>query len=273
MLTGILMPTSGDAEVLGYDVYREVEKIKENIGYMSQKFSLYDDLTVLENIEFYGGIYNVPIEKRERRYEWALNMAGLSDKKDMVTGDLAVGWKQRLALGCAVLHEPKLLFLDEPTSGVDPASRRDFWELITKMAEMGTTVFVTTHYMDEAEHCDRLGLIYRGKLITLGTPEELKTKYMPGSVIEIVTSDTLSAAEIAERLPDVMEVAVFGRNLHVVVKDVKKTKKNVAAALRDGGVEVYQIEEILPSLEDVFVSLIFAEDMAGDDNAHPPTVP
>ncbi|MBN1573084.1 MAG: ABC transporter ATP-binding protein [Deltaproteobacteria bacterium] len=266
MLTGILMPTSGDAKILGYDVYKEVEEIKENIGYMSQKFSLYNDLTVMENIEFYGGIYRVAEEKREERYEWALRMSGLTDKSDTMTGDLPVGWKQRLALGCAVLHEPKLLFLDEPTSGVDPASRRDFWELITRMAEGGTTVFVTTHYMDEAEHCDRLGLIYKARLITLGSPEELKTEFMKGKVLEIETSDTLTASEIAVGIEDVFEVAVFGSALHVVVGDVKKVKARLKKAINDAGIEIFNIDQIEPSLEDVFVSLIFAEDMAEENH-------
>jgi ABC-2 type transport system ATP-binding protein len=266
MLTGILMPTSGEAKILGYDVYKEVEEIKENIGYMSQKFSLYNDLTVMENIEFYGGIYRVAEKKRKERYEWALKMSGLTDKRDTMTGDLPVGWKQRLALGCAVLHEPKLLFLDEPTSGVDPASRRDFWELITRMAEGGTTVFVTTHYMDEAEHCDRLGLIYKARLITLGSPEELKTEFMKGKVLEIETSDTLTASEIAAGIEDVFEVAVFGSALHVVVGDVKKVKTRLKKAIGGAGIDILNIEEIEPSLEDVFVSLIFAEDMAEEDS-------
>jgi drug efflux transport system ATP-binding protein len=269
MLTGILMPTSGEAKVLGFDVYRDVERIKENIGYMSQKFSLYDDLTVLENIEFYGGIYRVAKQKRAERYEWALKMSGLTDKRDTITGGLSVGWKQRLALGCAVLHEPKILFLDEPTSGVDPASRRDFWDLITNMAEGGTTVFITTHYMDEAEHCDRLGLIYKARLITIGTPEELKTKFMRGSVLEISISDTLLASEVAVKVKDVSEVAVFGNTLHVVVDDVndlRGAKGRLKKTFEGKGLEVFNIEEIEPSLEDVFVSLILAEDMAEENS-------
>jgi len=261
MLNGILMPTSGDARILGYDVYTQVENIKANIGYMSQKFSLYDDLTVLENIEFYGGIYRVEREKRRERYRWALEMAGLTDKKDTLTGTLPVGWKQRLALGCAVLHEPKLLFLDEPTSGVDPASRRDFWELIGSMAEAGTTVFVTTHYMDEAEHCDRLGLIYKGRLITLGTPEELKERSMPGTVLEVKSDRALEAVETVEGLEGVLEAAVFGRNMHVVVENPKKMKPVIEKACAARDIDIIGIEAIEPSLEDVFVSLIYKEDM------------
>jgi ABC-2 type transport system ATP-binding protein len=267
MLNGILMPTSGQARILGYDIYTEVDKIKEKIGYMSQKFSLYDDLKVIENIEFYGGIYQVPKEKRGQRYEWALKMAGLADKREMITGSLATGWKQRLALGCALLHEPKLLFLDEPTSGVDPKSRRDFWELIGEIADRGTTVFVTTHYMDEAEHCDRLGLIYRAKLITIGTPEELKFGLMPGSVLEVEASDVVAASKVAAETAGVLEAAVFGSSLHVVVRDVEKGKRELKRALAKRGIEVFKIEQIEPSLEDVFVSLIRSHDLADENGA------
>jgi ABC-2 type transport system ATP-binding protein len=267
MLNGILMPTSGQATVLGYDIYTEVDRIKENIGYMSQKFSLYDDLKVIENIEFYGGIYNVPEQKRRQRYEWALKMAGLADKREAITGDLAVGWKQRLALGCALLHEPRLLFLDEPTSGVDPKSRRDFWDLIGEIADRGTTVFVTTHYMDEAEHCDRLGLIYRAKLITIGTPEQLKFGSMPGKVLEVTASDVVAASKVAEGVDGVLEAAIFGTQLHVVVRDVTKGKKALSAALTQRGIQVAAIEEIEPSLEDVFVSLIRSHDLADENGA------
>ena len=260
MLNGILMPTSGDARILGYDVYTQEEQIKENIGYMSQKFSLYDDLTVMENIEFYGGIYRVPKGRQKERYRWALQMAGLGDKRDTLTGTLPVGWKQRLALGCAVLHEPRLLFLDEPTSGVDPASRRDFWELIGSLAEAGTTVFVTTHYMDEAEHCDRLGLIYKGRLITIGTPEELKKSSMPGTVLEVKSDRALEVMEAVEGLSGVLEAAVFGRNTHVVVDEVRAASA-VRKACAARNIDIVGIEAIEPSLEDVFVSLIYKEDM------------
>ena len=193
---------------------------------------------------------------------WALEMAGLRDKKDFLTGSLPVGWKQRLALGCAVLHEPKLLFLDEPTSGVDPASRRDFWELIGSMAESGTTVFVTTHYMDEAEHCDRLGLIYKGKLVTIGTPEDLKKSSMPGTVLEVRSDRALEAVEAVEELDGVLEAAVFGRNIHVVVEDPVRETSTIKQACAARDIDITGIETIEPSLEDVFVSLIYAEDMA-----------
>jgi ABC-2 type transport system ATP-binding protein len=267
MLNGILMPTSGEATVLGFDIYKEVDRIKENIGYMSQKFSLYDDLKVIENIEFYGGIYRVPKQKRQERYEWALRMAALTDKRDTITGSLAVGWKQRLALGCALLHEPRVLFLDEPTSGVDPKSRRDFWDLIGEIADRGTTVFVTTHYMDEAEHCDRLGLIYRAKLITIGTPAELKFGSMPGTVIEVETSDPVRAADVVRAMDGVLEAAVFGTNLHVVVRNEKEGSRMIKCVLSDAGIEVTSLRPIEPSLEDVFVSLIRSQDLADENGA------
>jgi ABC-2 type transport system ATP-binding protein len=267
MLNGILMPTSGQATVLGFDIYKEVDRIKENIGYMSQKFSLYDDLKVIENIEFYGGIYRVPKEKRAQRYEWALKMAGLTDKRETITGALAAGWKQRLALGCALLHEPKVIFLDEPTSGVDPKSRRDFWELIGEIAGGGTTVFVTTHYMDEAEHCDRLGLIYRAKLITIGTPAELKFGSMPGTVIEVEASDPVKAADIVRTMEGVLEAAVFGASLHVVVRNEKEGTRRIRRALSDAKIDVASTRPIEPSLEDVFVSLIRSQDLADENGA------
>ena len=178
MLCGLLMPSGGTGTVGGFDINKESESIKQIIGYMSQKFSLYDDLTVEENIDFFGGIYNVPKEKKTARKEWVLEMAGLREERKALTRILATGFKQRLALGCAILHEPSIIFLDEPTSGVDPISRRNFWNLIGEMSATGTTVFVTTHYMDEADYCDRLALIYRGKIIAEGTPTELRKKYM-----------------------------------------------------------------------------------------------
>ncbi len=174
MLCGILSPSGGAATVAGFDVRTQPEQIKANIGYMSQKFSLYQDLTVEENIDFYAGIYRIPPERKRKRKEWVIEMAGLAQHRRRLTADLSGGWKQRLALGCAVLHEPPVVFLDEPTSGVDPINRRRFWDLIYDLSGRGVTVFVTTHYMDEAEYCNRLGLIYRGELIALGTPLELK---------------------------------------------------------------------------------------------------
>lgn len=185
MLCGLLTPTSGRASVAGFDVASQPEKIRENIGYMSQKFSLYDDLTVEENIEFFSGIYGVAKDKREQRKGYVLDMAGIRERRDSLTGLLAGGWKQRLALGCAILHEPPILFLDEPTSGVDPIARRSFWDLIYTLSEAGNTVFVSTHYMEEAEYCHRLALMYKGRVIALGTPEELKKEANQPSMEEV----------------------------------------------------------------------------------------
>jgi ABC-2 type transport system ATP-binding protein len=185
MLCGILAPTGGSGTVAGFDIRRQSEQIKSSIGYMSQKFSLYEDLTVEENIDFYSGIYRIPAAKKQQRKEWVLETAGLKERRRSRTATLSGGWKQRLALGCAVLHEPPILFLDEPTSGVDPLSRRQFWDLIYDLSGRGVTVFVTTHYMDEAEYCGRIGLIYRGELIAIGTPAQLKTHFMSEQVIEV----------------------------------------------------------------------------------------
>jgi ABC-2 type transport system ATP-binding protein len=262
MLCGILSPTGGSGAVAGFDVRTQAEQIKLNIGYMSQKFSLYEDLTVEENIDFYAGIYCLSPERKSRRKEWVLEMAGLREHRRARTSVLSGGWKQRLALGCAILHEPPIVFLDEPTSGVDPLSRRQFWELIYTMADQGVTVFVTTHYMDEAEYCDRLGLIYRGELIALGTPQELKTRLMREDVLEVICDRGEMAMEHIERLPAVKEVALFGRGLHVVSHDGDEAAKQISALLAAEGFRVSRIEKITASLEDVFVSLIEARDRA-----------
>lgn len=260
MLCGILAPTSGSGSVVGFDVGRNAERIKERIGYMSQRFSLYEDLTVEENIDFYSGIYKIPQDKKLERKEWVLDMAGLRTHRSSKTGILSAGWKQRLALGCAILHEPPVIFLDEPTSGVDPISRRNFWDLIYRLAEQGTTIFVTTHYMDEAEYCDRLGLIYRGQLIALGTPEELKTGFMKEDVIEVSCGSVHDAMELIERIAGIRHAALFGRGLHVVAENVSQAMPSIIEALSAEGIAVQSMEKILPSLEDVFVSLIEARD-------------
>src|SRR5208282_6000838 len=213
MLCGLLTPTSGRAQVAGYDVGREPESVRQNIGYMSQKFSLYNDLKVIENIRLFAGLYSVPSNKLKERIEWALEMANLKGQETLITATLPGGWKQRLALGCAVLHKPLILFLDEPTSGVDPISRRQFWDLIHHMAEEGVTVFVTTHYMEEAEYCNRLALIFRGKIVALGTPSELKQKYMRGELLLVECEPLGEAVEILRSAPDVIDAAVFGRAL------------------------------------------------------------
>ncbi|MEW6740787.1 MAG: ATP-binding cassette domain-containing protein [Nitrospirota bacterium] len=254
MLCGLLLPTSGNGFVAGYDIMKESEEIKKTIGYMSQKFSLYDDLTVEENIGFFSGIYGVLNSRKKERMEWVLEMAGLKDRKDAITRTLPGGFKQRLALGCAVLHEPPIIFLDEPTSGVDPISRRNFWNLIYDMSKAGTTIFVTTHYMDEADYCDRLALIYRGKIIAEGTPNELRREHMKQNVLEIEVDRFVEAMEILQK--EGIEAAIFGNLLHAVVADARSGIPRVKRILESSNIRVAGIEKIPPSLEDVFVTLI-----------------
>jgi len=262
MLCGILTPSSGTGTVAGYDVLTEAEKIKAHIGYMSQKFSLYEDLTVEENINFYSGIYRIAPEKKEARKEWVLEMAGLKEHRHSRTGILSGGWKQRLALGCAILHEPPIIFLDEPTSGVDPISRRQFWDLIYELTETGVTVFVTTHYMDEAEYCDRIGLIYRGELIAIGSPEALKTEEMQEDILEVMCARPQDAMEELEQVDGVGSVALFGRGLHVVVEDSEAMVPKLREFLSKQGYQVERVDKIVPSMEDLFVSLIETRDRA-----------
>lgn len=254
MLCGLLTPTEGTGSVGGYDVRNEAEEIKKHIGYMSQRFSLYETLTAEENIDFFSGIYGVPSDKKSERKDWALRMAGLEDRKNALTGTLPGGFKQRVALGCAILHEPPIIFLDEPTSGVDPVSRRSFWDLIYRMSAEGVTVFVTTHYMDEADYCDRLALIYRGRLIAEGTPQQLKEEYMVKDVLEIEVDDVVGAMETLERRG--IESVVFGSLLHVAVEKDPQGPAKLKEMLEQDGIPVNGIEKIPPSLEDVFVTLI-----------------
>jgi len=260
MLCGLLSPTKGEGRVAGYDLLTEPEAIKQHIGYMSQRFSLYEDLTVEENIDFYSGIYRIPAERKRERKEWVVSMAGLAGHGDTKTAFLSGGWKQRLALGCAILHEPPILFLDEPTSGVDPISRRNFWDLIYRLSSKGVTVFVTTHYMEEAEYCDRLGLIYRGGLVALGTPEELKSRLMKEEVVEIRCDRPQDAIGMLEGVPGVRGAALFGREIHAVVARAEESTTLLRSALTAGGFPVTRIERIPPSLEDVFVSLVEEKD-------------
>jgi ABC-2 type transport system ATP-binding protein len=255
MLCGLLRPTSGSAQVAGYDVARKSEAVRQNIGYMSQKFSLYNDLTVIENIRLFAGLYSVPSSKLKERIDWTLEMANLRGQESLLTGTLPGGWKQRLALGCAVLHKPPVIFLDEPTSGVDPISRRRFWELIHQMAEDGVTVFVTTHYMEEAEYCNRLALIFRGKIVALGTPAELKRGSMKGELLLVECTPLGNAVEILQSAPGVMDAAVFGNALHLVVRDADAAIPQLQTFLKTRGIAVQRMERIRPSLEDVFVSL------------------
>lgn len=259
MLSGLLTPTAGTGTVAGLDIMTQAEQIKSHIGYMSQKFSLYEDLTVEENIDFYSGIYRIPDQKKAERKAWVIEMAGLQEHRHSRTAILSGGWKQRLALGCAILHEPPIIFLDEPTSGVDPISRRAFWDLIYELAGRGVTVFVTTHYMEEAEYCDRLGLIYRGELIATGTPEELKTR-LKEEIIEVVCEQPQEAMEHLEKIKGVKEAALFGKGLHVVVEHAERVLPLIIKTLEERKIEVSRAERIVPSLEDVFVSLIEARD-------------
>ena len=267
MLCGLLRPTSGHAQVAGYDVGREPEAVRQNIGYMSQKFSLYNDLKVIENIRLFAGLYSVPPAQLKERIEWALEMANLKGQENLITGTLPGGWKQRLALGCAVLHKPPVIFLDEPTSGVDPISRRQFWDLIHRMAEDGVTVFVTTHYMEEAEYCNRLALIFRGKMVALGTPSELKQKSMKGDLLLVECEPLGKAVEALQSAPDVIDAAVFGNALHLVVRDAASAVPQIQKYLSEHGITVGHIEKIRPSLEDVFVSLTTARDSGKEQRA------
>ncbi len=260
MLCGLLAPSGGSATVAGLDLRTQQEQIKEHIGYMSQRFSLYEDLTVEENIDFYSGIYRIAPEKKCVRKEWVLEMAGLQEHRHSRTAILSAGWKQRLALGCAILHEPPFIFLDEPTSGVDPTSRRQFWDLIYDLSGRGTTVFVTTHYMDEAEYCGRIGLIHRGELIADGAPAELKTELMRDDVLDVLCDRPQDAMDEIARLTGVREVALFGKGLHVVAEDAMAAAAAVRCRLEERGYHVTRVERIAPSLEDVFVSLIEARD-------------
>lgn len=260
MLCGLLGPTSGQASVGGFDVASEPERIRENIGYMSQKFSLYDDLTVEENIDFFAGIYGVPRAARAERKAYVLRMAGLEERRGDLTRLLAGGWKQRLALGCAILHEPPILFLDEPTSGVDPIARRAFWSLINDLSAAGRTIFVSTHYMDEAEYCHRLALMYRGRIIAMGPPAELKRALEGHALVRLDAADPLETMRTVERLPGVRDVAVFGGGLHVSVEEAGPAMARIREALGARGLAVRRLEAIQPSMEDVFVALIEAEE-------------
>ena len=256
MLCGLLSPSSGSGTVGGFDINQQAEQIKLNIGYMSQKFSLYEDLTVEENIDFYGGIYGLRGDRLEERKRWALDMADLAEHRKSLTATLSGGWKQRLALACAILHEPPIIFLDEPTSGVDPLSRRRFWNLIDSMAEQGITVFVTTHYMEEAEYCDRIVMIYQGRLIASGSPMELKTRFMHDEIIDLRCNDPQALLEPIRTLPGVRDAALFGSGLHIVTPDSAATVAAINRYLASHPAPEVRMETILPSMEDVFISLI-----------------
>jgi len=256
ILCGLITPTSGMALVNGIDVAKDPEEVRRNLGYMSQKFSLYDDLTVEQNIDFFAGLYGVPRDRRKQRKDYVLEMARLTERRSALTGSLSGGWKQRLALGCAILHDPPILFLDEPTSGVDPIVRGVFWDLIRGLSSTGHTIIVSTHYMDEAENCHRLALMHRGKVIALGAPAELRHQASAHSLLRLDSSQPLETMRALEGLPGVVDSAVFGGGLHVTVDDPESTAERIRVKLAGAGIEVRRLEKILPSLEDVFVSMI-----------------
>jgi ABC-2 type transport system ATP-binding protein len=266
MLLGLLAPTSGHATVLGFDIVRETAEIKRRIGYMSQRFSLYNDLTVEENLNFYGRTYGVWGRRLQRRKTFALEMAGLGARRGELTRNLSGGWKQRLALGAAMLHEPEMLFLDEPTAGVDPISRREFWDLLYALADGGTTILVTTHYMDEAEHCQTVAFIQRGQLVTQGPPAVIKETEMRGQVLEIDCEQPEVAVPVLRDMGLFDEVALYGAQIHAVGKAADEHARTIEQALNDHGIAVHSVNHILPSLEDVFISRVRAP---GPDSAHP----
>ncbi len=259
MLLGLMKPTSGSVEVLGLQVEGNSARIRPRVGYMSQRFSLYNDLTVLQNLNFYGAAYGLSREHLAVRIEEALALAGLDDYRHHKTRDLSGGWRQRLALSAAILHQPEILFLDEPTAGVDPLSRRTFWNLLYKQVAGGVTVFVTTHYMDEAEHCHRLGFIQHGKLIAYGPPQQIKDQVMQGQVLELATSDpveTVKLLRLAQREGRlaVQEVELYGSLVHVTAADVTKLQTPILHELKQAGIRVQEKALIDPSLEDVFIA-------------------
>jgi ABC-2 type transport system ATP-binding protein len=256
MLMGLIEPTSGSATVLGFDVVKQTEAIRRRIGYMSQRFSLYNDLTVEENLNFFGGAYDVRGERLKARKEAILEMAGLKGRERELAKNLSGGWRQRLALGCALVHEPEMLFLDEPTAGVDPISRREFWSLLYLFAAEGRTIFVTTHYMDEAEHCGRLSFIQHGRLVALGSPQQIKQEKMHGQVLEIDCDRPGRAVQVLRAAGQERfgQVALYGALLHVVAEDVAALQPAIKAELTNAGLQIRSMELIAPSLEDVFIA-------------------
>jgi len=262
MLCGILPPSGGTARVLGVDVARHPGQVKQQIGYMSQRFSLYEDLTVRENLEFYAGVYRVPRRQRAERIDELIAMAGLAGRERELAGRLAGGVRQRLALGCAIIHRPPILFLDEPTSGVDPAARRRFWDMIYEFAAQGVTVMVTTHYMDEAERCHTVGLIHGGRLVALGAPDDLKAEQMEGQILELDCEPVMAAVDVLMPLPEVQEVVLYGMLLHVTVADATTAAQPILDALAAAGITARSLELAPPTLEDVFISLIRSRERA-----------
>lgn len=253
MLCGIMLPTSGEGRVSGYDIINEQEQIKNVIGYMSQRFSLYEDLTVIENLEFFGSIYGLDGSRLREGIARVLDMAGIGEKKNELVKNLPGGIKQRLSLGGAILHDPPILFLDEPTSGVDPLMRRNFWDIIYRFSEEGRTIFVTTHYMDEAEHCNRIALIINGEIIALDSPDELKRNFRH-SVYSLATDNFLEVFEKVRYLDFIIEAAIFGTDIHILCERDVPIKRKISDFFKEQGVSHYSIHRVTPTLEDVFVS-------------------
>jgi len=260
MLCGLLAPTLGVGRVMGFDVAKQPEKVKSNLGYMSQKFSLYNDLTAIENLDFYARIYRLSGKTRSSRTEALIEMAGLKDHRTDLTANLSGAWRQRLALACAIVHEPPMLFLDEPTAGVDPVSRREFWNLIYELAGRGVSVLATTHYMDEAEYCNEIGLMYQSRMILRDDPDSLKEK-LPGTLLEIESDQPGRAIDLLKNIPGVVDVAFHGILLHVIVSD-ETLQGRLRQVLEENAITVQRIERVLPSLEDVFVGMVDAENRA-----------
>jgi ABC-2 type transport system ATP-binding protein len=256
MLCGILSPTSGDALVGGFSIMKQPDRVKQNIGYMSQRFSLYNDLTVEENINFFGGVYGLSNSTLNERKDWVLSIADLKGKEKLLTDSLPGGIKQRLALGTAVIHRPEIVFLDEPTSGVNPVSRRNFWDLINNLSSDGTTVFVTTHYLEEAEYCNNIILIDAGKLIAEGNPKELKSKHIKNKILEIECERVVDALDILSKENFVDETSIFGNSIHISANDLYKNNEQIKSSLQSHSINVFRIDEILPTLEDVFIKLV-----------------
>jgi ABC-2 type transport system ATP-binding protein len=255
MLCGLLKPTSGAAAVGGIDVGRDPEGVKRRIGYMSQRFSLYESLTVDENIRFFGGVYGLDRERLAARREFVLEMAGLRGRESTLTRTLSGGWRQRLALGCAILHEPPIVFLDEPTGGVDPLSRRRFWRLIDGLSQAGVAVLVTTHYLDEAEHCHRIAIIQAGTLAALGTVAELKQTFAGRPIVEVRATPPVDAMNLLDAMPEVEKTSIFGTAVHAVLRTPEADSETIATRLRSAGLDVTACGLVEPSLEDVFLDV------------------
>ena len=256
MMCGLLKPSSGTATVDGVDVSRDPEEVKRRIGYMSQKFSLYEALTVEQNVRFFGALYGLSDEKIASRMQFVVEMAGLAGREKTLARDLAGGWRQRLALGCAILHEPRIVFLDEPTGGVDPVSRRQFWRLIENMSRNGVTILVTTHYLDEAEHCHRIAIINAGKLAAMGTSRQLKEIFARRPIVEIHSGRPVDVMQVLEEIPEIEKTTVFGTAVHAVLRTPDVDLEALTGRLRARGLDVSAVDRVMPSLEDVFLDVV-----------------